>query len=352
MSIFLILLSGLYGLVMRARNMLFKSGIFKTWHAPMPVISIGNLSAGGTGKTPLVQWVVQLLLENHRSVAMLSRGYGRSLKGVQLVSDGKKVFLNSRQAGDEPLMLARNNMPATMVVAERRREGVEFILSRFAEALPEVIVLDDAFQHRQLARDLDILVVNARSWPTRDSVLPAGRLREPISAISRADLIVLTKVDDLSQVAEFKREFSFYNKPVVACGIHPIGLVSCRTGQGVDTDQASHLNCLVFSGIGEPGQFLKTLNDFKISVVSDKDFGDHYKFTDQDIQKLKEQARVSGADAFVTTEKDVMRLETLENGFAAFNPLPCYYLKIGLRFLEGKELLQQKILEVLAKKQP
>ena len=175
----------IYLSIVQLRNALFDRKLFKAWKSPIPVVSIGNLSAGGTGKTPLVDWVVKYYLSIGCKPAIVSRGYLRESKGVQLVSDGVRIMLSSREAGDETAMLAWNNPDAIVVVAEKRKDAVTYIASRFAKRLPGVIILDDAFQHRAIERDLNIAVINSAEpfrkakmlpgWDRLVAVLPAGR---------------------------------------------------------------------------------------------------------------------------------------------------------------------------------
>jgi len=349
-KVLLTALSGVYGAITKLRNWLFETGILKTFQAPVPVISIGNISAGGTGKTPLVDWVVKFLIEKNVRVAILSRGYGRTLKGVQLVSDGDTIFLNSRQAGDEPLMLAKNNKPAMMVVAEQRKEGVDFLMNYSALEPPEIIVLDDAFQHRQLARDCDIVVVNALKSPFQDAMLPSGRLREPLKGLARADLFFLSKVQTQAQVEDFKQNAKEFNKPIVAGKIKPEGVLSCQANIKLQETETLNKKWFAFSGIGEPGQFLDTLEVMTLHVVGNKAFKDHFQFSIQDVEKLIVLVNEAGADAIITTEKDYARLLSLNGIDELFQNQLFFYVKIGIEFLEGEDVLKEEVLKLLAKK--
>ena len=186
----------IYLSVAQLRNAIFDRKLFKSWRSPIPVVSIGNLSAGGTGKTPLVDLVVKYYLSIGCKPAIISRGYQRESKGVQLVSDGQKIILSSREAGDETAMLAWNNPDAIVVVSEKRKDAVTYIANRFAQRLPGVIILDDAFQHRAIQRNLDIAVINTSEPFKKAKMLPEGRLREPLKNLSRANLIILNKITD------------------------------------------------------------------------------------------------------------------------------------------------------------
>ncbi len=203
----------LYSLIVQLRNTLFKWGVFRTWKSPIPVVSIGNLSAGGTGKTPLVDWIVKYYLSIGCKPAIVSRGYLRESKGVQLVSDGQKILLGSRKAGDETAMLAWNNPEAIVVVANKRKKAVMEITRRFPQRGPSVIILDDAFQHRQIDRALNIAIINAAEPFVQAKMLPEGHLREPLKNLSRADLILLNKITDKEQANVIIKELGKNGSP-------------------------------------------------------------------------------------------------------------------------------------------
>ncbi|MBN1929112.1 MAG: tetraacyldisaccharide 4'-kinase, partial [Chlorobiaceae bacterium] len=208
-------LGAIYGMAMSLRNHLYDRGTFKSWRSPIPVVSVGNITTGGTGKTPLVDWIVKFYEASGIATAIVSRGYGRRTKGVQLVSDGKRMVLGSRDAGDETAMLAARNPGTIVVVAENRADGVRFLMREFAGRLPGVIVLDDAFQHRKIARDLDIVVINASAPRELEAMLPAGRLREPLDGLRRAGLIILGKITDDAKAAPLLARLERFGKPVL-----------------------------------------------------------------------------------------------------------------------------------------
>ncbi len=341
--------SYLYGAIMHLRNALFDRKVFKVHPSPIPVISIGNISAGGTGKTPLVDWVAGFLLNQGVRVAILSRGYGRSLKGVQLVSDGEVIRLNSEQAGDEPVMLAHKNKRAIVVVAERRKDGVEYLVNAFQNRLPQVIVLDDAFQHRQIQRHLDLAVVSANRLPIDDSMLPHGRLREPVTGLKRADLLLLSKVTSKAQIKRFGDMANALGKPMAATRIQTGSIYSCISEQKLEPEGIDKKIWYVFSGIGQPDQFLETLSEINLKSVGNKAFKDHYAFSSQDVIELLAEAEQVGATALITTEKDYYRLMASEEIKLMLAKHPFYYLKIGLEFLDGQKLFEEKILALIAK---
>ena len=191
MQSLLLPLSWLYGLVMSARNMVFDAGLLRVRSAGVPVIAVGNMTAGGTGKTPLVEWLVGELQAQGVRPAVVSRGYGRASRGVVAVSDGVRLLATALEAGDEAVQVATKFPAVPVVVGERRVDAARAAVERFSA---DVLVLDDAFQHRYLRRDLDIVILDARVDVTRERMLPAGRRREPLRGLGRAGLLAFSKL--------------------------------------------------------------------------------------------------------------------------------------------------------------
>ncbi|MBI2222860.1 MAG: tetraacyldisaccharide 4'-kinase [Acidobacteria bacterium] len=249
-----------------------------------PVISIGNLSMGGTGKTPLVAHVARLLLAAGHRPAILSRGYARPrvLEGVVVVSDGTRALAPYATAGDEPLMLARQVPGCAVVVAPDR-----YVAGALAERRLgcTVHVLDDGFQHLSLARALDIVIVSGRDM--RDRVLPFGRLREPLDALAAADALVAQAGDEVDP------------------GGRPLFRMMRRVAERRDEP------ALAFAGIGRPAAFFQALEEAGWTVVARVEFADHHSYSARDLERLARDATRAGARILVTTEKDAVRLETL-----------------------------------------
>lgn len=347
MKLLLYLISLLYGGVIRLRNLLFEKGIFKTWHPPVPVVSIGNISAGGAGKTPFSDWIVKYYLSQGKRVAIVSRGYKRETSGTVLVSDGKRFFVSSREAGDEPMMLARKNPAAMVVVSEKRRDGIEEILSRFADAPPDVLVLDDAYQHRQVARDLNLLVIHAEKPPFSDALLPLGRLREPLREINRADMVLLSKISHHANVPELKKNLAPFGKPVVKSRIKIVGLRSFFSDEFLPLgDPSLQTSAFAFSGIADPKNFMETLEHAGLLVERYKHFPDHYAYTEKDIDSVIEKVVRHKLNLIVTSEKDYHRLKSNEALFLKLQKFPCFYIEIEFEVFEGAELLREKLREV------
>lgn len=270
--------SVIYGGLVGARDALYERRLLKSRSLQGPVISVGNLSAGGTGKTPFVILLGESLKTRGVRFDVLSRGYGRQSRGVLLVDPGGLP----RDFGDEPLLIARR-LQTPVVVSESRYEAGRFAESRFG---PQVHLLDDGFQHRSLARDFDIVLVTPED--ARDRLLPAGRLREPLHSLQRADVVVLAN----GATAE---SFPVKQKTV------------WRLRRGIAAKDIP-LRPVVFCGIARPQNFLLQLRAAGIDPVAEAFFRDHHAYREKDIRDLLQLQKQSDAGGFVTTEKDAVNL--------------------------------------------
>lgn len=332
----------LYGAGVAVRNKLFDLGAFHSYKAAVPVVSIGNITMGGTGKTPLVDYVVKYYTERGLKPAILSRGYKRSTTGVQMVSDGRKILLESHESGDECAMLAQNNPGTIVVVAEKRKEGADFIARHFPEKLPDVIVLDDGFQHRQLYRNLDIVVINSSIPFFNDRLIPAGRLREPLKNLDRADLLVLSKITDPEQAAMLQKNLRPTGKPLVQTALR-----SGKPLQFAGPDAPQPKKVIALAGIGQPRSFLESLRGSGIEVGSKAFFSDHADFPTNRMKSLVEEALDNNL-SIITTEKDYYRLHSNRPLLETLSQVPCFYLPIKVKVIEGKELLEEMLDQALS----
>jgi tetraacyldisaccharide 4'-kinase len=271
-------LSALYGAVVGARNALYDRGLLHARRLQGSVISVGNISTGGSGKTPFVILLGELLKARGIRFDVLSRGYGRKTRGVLVVDPGGLP----RDFGDEPLLIARR-LQAPVVVGEDRYEAGRFAESRFGA---RVHLLDDGFQHRALARDFDIVLMTPDDG--RDRLLPAGRLREPLRSLQRADAVVLTS-------GASQESFPLSGKTV------------WRVRRGIDPQNVP-ARPIVFCGIARPQNFLLQLRAAGIDPVAEAFFRDHHAYTEKDVRDLLELRERSEAGGFVTTEKDAVNL--------------------------------------------
>jgi tetraacyldisaccharide 4'-kinase len=334
----------IYGMAMSLRNRLYERGIFKSWRSPIPVVSVGNITTGGTGKTPLADWIVKFYAASGIATAIVSRGYGRRTKGVQLVSDGRRILLGSRDAGDETAMLAARNPGTIVVVAEHRAEGVQFLMREFAGRLPGVIVLDDAFQHRKIARDLDIVVVNASAPKELDALLPAGRLREPLRGLRRAGFVILGKITDEAKADKLLARLEQFGKPVLRSRIKPGGLVKV---DGTQSGAIEHeTKALAFAGIGAPAGFLHSLESAGVKVGATRFFRDHEPYTEAAIRAIVAESARKGVVP-VTTEKDWHRIADDLQLAKLLADAGCRYLPIEPEFIDSTAELERRLLGVV-----
>ncbi len=342
-------LGWLYGFAMLLRNKLFDWGVLKCESVGVPVISVGNLSVGGTGKTPLVEYIVQLLIEKKKHVAVVSRGYKRKSSGVVVVSDGKRLLANAAEGGDEPVQIARKFPDAIVVVGERRVDAAKKAVALGAD----VILLDDGFQHRYLKRDLDIVVVDATNDITKDAVLPAGRMREPLGGLRRASLVAFSNVDEtvLSTPGGGRAQFTldsklrpFYLGPFVKYCYRVQDVRRANDGVVASLGVVKRMQLLAFSGIGKNEAFMHELKKNGFAPISDMRFSDHHDFSEGDVATIASFAKAMNADACITTEKNIVRLRASnELAKKLFDEIPVFYLTIEVEMLESKEVFHSLI---------
>lgn len=318
-------LSAIYSVVTRARITGYQRGWLSVSKLSAPVISVGNLTTGGTGKTPLVEWICKAVVhETGKRVCVLSRGYGRANPQSQVVvSDGTKLLAAEREAGDEPYLLAQNLLGVAAVVSNPERFAAgEWAIKNLSS---EVFVLDDGFQHLRLARDLDIVTIDATNPWGGGGLLPYGRLREPRAGLSRADCIVVTRTeqaeDTLSLTESVQRlagAIPVFTSRMMASGIHRLN------GESVADDDLPAQPVAAFCGVGNPESFFNQLRQEGYTPVFTRAFADHHNFSQADLNQLIKEAKNHGATGLITTAKDALKLASLELD------LPCYVLEIKI----------------------
>lgn len=300
--IWLYLPSVVYGSIMRVRAWCYRHGIFRVYHLPRSVISVGNLTVGGTGKTPVTAWVARYLLGQGLRVAVLSRGYGGACEGqLAIVSDGDSLLLTAVQCGDEPYLLA-SSIPGLVVVigSDRYQAG----LLAMEQLRPDVFLLDDGYQHLRLHRDLNILLMDASKPLGNGRILPAGPLREPVAAHSRADLLIYTR----SKAGQTPGWSPGSALPVCAVGYRLSTFVRLDTGEAVSPDQLSKERVLAFAGIADPTAFFGNLRQCDIQPIETVALPDHEGYAAATLQKLEDLVDHARIDWLVTTEKDGVKL--------------------------------------------
>jgi tetraacyldisaccharide 4'-kinase len=314
--------AGYLGLL-RAREWMYDRGVLRGRALPCPVISVGNLTVGGTGKTPAVMLAARALLARGYRPAVASRGYGRRSRGVQVVSDPAGIRLEPEDAGDEPFLLAQRLPGVPVVVGASRYDAGRTAVERFGST---ALVLDDAFQHRTLHKDVEIVMARARRPWANGQVLPAGPLREPLMALARADLVVATGArgpEDLAEVAAATAQYA-PGVPVVAAAYAPAECRDAASMRSVPLGTLQDSRPLAFAGIAAPAAFRATLEEAGVVPAGLVTFPDHHWYTPDDLLRLARRARELGAGVLVTTEKDWTRLRRLAP------PCPLYVLGVEL----------------------
>lgn len=339
---FLYPLSLIYGMIIWFRNKLYEKKIYRSLKIEnSKVISVGNISVGGTGKTPVIKFLAVYLKGMGFKVAILSRGYRRKSQGTVVVSDGKTILVGIDRAGDEPYLLARQLNKIPVVVERDRYKGALFIEQRFE---PDIILLDDGYQHRRLHRDLDIVLIDASVEFGNGFLLPAGFLREPISSLKRADLIWFTRVDQSKNFDRlFKQIRNISSCPIVTSNHRAEEIIQASTGNRLALSHLNQKRVLLFSGIANPASFEKTVINLGAKVVHHVKFSDHYQCKKSDINKLILTAQNVNADMILTTEKDYVRIIDLLPKLSNI-----YFLTIEIRPGNCLEVLKNTLSSVLS----
>jgi tetraacyldisaccharide 4'-kinase len=318
-------LSRLYGWVVERRNRRYDAGKASMVSVDVPVISVGNILAGGTGKTPVTQMIARMLMDMGHRPAIIMRGYRRSTRGLLVVHDGVQQLASAREAGDEAALHAER-LGIPVVVAEHRVDAA----AHAAGFLPcDVIIMDDGFQHRALRRDLDVILVNRRTLDEA-GLLPKGRLREPLSSMKRADVILLTgegiRADDVAEQ------------------VGPTSLVG-RIQITADAASLQGMRVLAFCGIADPDRFHATVKACGADVVERMNFADHYSYQKADIVRIVDVAREKGL-AVVTTEKDRVKLDKAE---ALFHDAGVQLITIPIvaRLVDGEQEFVERLKDLM-----
>jgi len=297
-------LSLVYALVRGLRSGLYRAGLLSIYRLPRPVVSIGNIAVGGTGKTPVTALVACLLMARGLRVAVLSRGYGGSLEGeIALVSAGRQPLLSAEQCGDEPYLLAQSVPGLAVVIGTDRYAAGQLAMQ---ECTPDVFILDDGFQHLRLHRDLNILLLDCRRPFGNGWTLPAGLLRETRRAAERADLVVLTRCPPGGvPVSPLPQKTCCHAR-------HDLGdLLPLAGGEPLCFDALQGSAVVAFSGIAEPDSFEDGLRGRGLRLVASLRFPDHCVYSAERLTEIEDLLRTSGADYAVTTEKDGVKLSRL-----------------------------------------
>lgn len=335
-------LSVAYRAALSVRDRAYRWRLLHTGRLSCPVISVGNLTLGGSGKTPTVELAVRTLQELGATPAVVSRGYGRTTRGVLVVADRDAVRAHARAAGDEPLLLAERLPGVPVVVGENRLDAGRVA---FEQCGATVLVLDDGFQHRTLAKDLEILVVQGRAPWGNARVFPRGMLREPLSALARAHAVIATNPTDADAVAAVASTVKRFNPSaaVLAARYRVQDALETQSGRRLPVTELAGRRLIAFAGLGSPQGFADTLDTVAIRRVGFVEFPDHHWFTERDLAELARDARAAGAQGLITTEKDWVRVRDLPRP-----GLPLWVLPVRLAIESGLETWQRLLGGVLA----
>jgi tetraacyldisaccharide 4'-kinase len=307
--------AGGYRGLLGTRDWLYARGVLKCRRLDCPVVSVGNLTVGGTGKTPAVELATRTLLDLGHRPAVVSRGYGRRTHGIQIVADAASIRLDAEEGGDEPFLLARRLPGVPVVVGSNRFDAARHAIERFGVS---AIVLDDGFQHRTLAKDVEIVMARARAPWGNGRLIPGGPLREPLSALRRAALIVVTGArgpDDVREVAATAHTYA-PGTPVLPARHVPTECWEAGSMKDVPLATLRDRRLFGFAGIGAPDGFRRTLEETGVVEAGFARFADHHWYSREELHTLGARAADSGAEALVTTEKDWVRLRRLPQASA------------------------------------
>src|SRR5262245_50090111 len=332
-----------YGVVARLRALLYDWGWFAQRRLPVPVLSIGNLTLGGTGKTPVVIALTDWLLAQGKRVAILSRGYRRtSTDPCLLVSDGERLLVGPNEAGDEPFLMAQRCPKAIVAVGADRYQLGDWVLHQFPV---DCLVLDDGFQHLGLYRDVNLLLVDATDVEGLAAPVPAGRLREPLQAAARATAILVTRADVPAQVKEvghrLQATLGTMPDPIHVI-FRPESLVSVMTGSLQPLSWSKGKTALLCSGVGHTGSFRSLVERIGVRVLDEVVYTDHHTYTTQDVERLSARATELQAELVVTTEKDACKLAGLLQRTDSW-----WAVRLATSVSVGEERLQRLVLGTL-----
>ncbi len=318
-----------YSAAVRVRNFLYERGVLKSRRSQAAVISIGNITAGGTGKTPLVIWLYYFLRGKNINSAILTRGYKTGTSDIQT---------------DEPALLAANCPDAKIIVNPDRLSGAKNAVNTFGS---KVLILDDGFQHRRLARNLDIVTIDATQPFGYGKILPAGLLREPMNCLRRADAVVITHCENIADERIEKIESTIRKiKPdiTISRSIHQPVVIQYKDGNEQPAEKLQNKKVYAFCGIANPQSFIRLIENLGAKPTGTKFFNDHHYYSRSDLDQICRTAESLSSEIVLTTEKDWTKIA----GFETPASLPLAYLKIQIQFTSGKGQFIDLIEKLLA----
>ena len=328
--------SCIYHWGLRLNRLAYRSGIFATRRLNGRVISVGNLTLGGTGKTPMVMMIAETLVGQGFKPAILSRGYGgNSEEKVNVVCDGQKVLLSPEVAGDEPVMIAERLKNIPVLTGKNRYLTGTHAIDCFRV---DTLILDDGFQHLALFRDINILLLDKNKPLGNGNLFPAGELREPVKESQRADLIFLTRCSPNGD-APSQNSPEIENVPMIKTALKPDSVVRLDDGVSLGLEILKNQPVAAFCGIAKPGDFKTTLENVGARVVFFRAFPDHHRFSGNELQSLEREAKESGAKYILMSEKDAVKVDP-----SVFS-IPAMKVIVNVVILEGREVFTKLLLK-------
>ena len=298
-------LSFIYAILVAIRNFFYETNILSTKSLNCKVISIGNITLGGSGKTPTVEYLSNLLQSKGHKVGIISRGYKRKSKSTLVVTDGKKKPESWKHVGDEPFLLAHKLENIPIVVGTSRYKAGSMMIEKFQ---PDVILIDDGFQHLSLHRDLDIVLVNSKDKRSDHKLIPSGKLREPISNLTKADLIIITKSNIHAPSNYLINKIESFNRPTIYNELQIDSLLQIKSNKINKLDKIANKKVYLFSALGDNESFKKIMGYTDAKIVGHSKYPDHYHYTLDDLNDIEQKATKCNAEFLITTEKDLVKI--------------------------------------------
>ena len=316
-------LSFIYKCLVAIRKIFYETKILSTKSLKCKVISIGNITVGGSGKTPTVEYLSKLLQSKGHKVGIISRGYKRKSKSTIVVTDGKKKPESWEHVGDEPFLLAHKLENIPIVVGASRYKAGSMMIKKFQ---PDVILIDDGFQHLSLHRDLDIVLVNSNDKESDHKLIPSGKLREPISNIDRADLIIITKSNIHQPSNYLKNKIENFNRPIIYNEIQIEDLLQYKNNEINKLEKIANKKVYLFSALGDNESFKKIMDNTDAEIVGHSKYLDHHHYTSDDLKDIEQKAIKCNAEFLITTEKDLVKINS------QYNKIDIYAVRMKMLF--------------------
>jgi tetraacyldisaccharide 4'-kinase len=351
MRILLLPLSFIFRIIVFVRNKLYNLGLIKIYSLDCMVISVGNVSSGGTGKTPMAELIAKYLLDMDKTVCVILKGYKRlhdDMKVAEFRYENTDGNLNTENFGDEALMLLENmrehkSGSGLLIVWDNKVSAAKFADNKFK---PDAVIIDDGFQLRKLERDLDVVMVNPYE---NKHLLPAGNLREPYKNIKRADVVVFNH--------KFNDSFDLLHKGNLSKAVDCVYKFERLVNINNNDIKPENLKTTAFCGVGDSVSFIKLLEELNIDILDFNAFRDHYYYSENDIENLIKRFRETKADCIITTQKDFVRIRFSNNNTSQFkikkekllSNYPLYYAKIKLQISHNEEYFKEKLNELIRK---